>query len=140
MNRFSARSAFSLVELLVVLVIIGVLAAVVVPKFTNRSEDAKLTAADADISSIELAIDQFEVDTGRLPTSDEGLSALLQAPGNVRVWKGPYIKRGIPKDPWGNEYVYRAPGQHNQNGYDLYSLGPDGREGNDDRDNWSPKR
>jgi general secretion pathway protein G len=128
--------AFTLIELLLVLVILAVLASVVVPKFTARSEQARVTAAKTDISQLETALDAFEVDNGRFPTTDEGLAALLQAPANVNNWRGPYIKRGLPKDPWGNPYVYVYPGTHNPNGYDLYSFGPDGREGNDDITNW----
>lgn len=130
------RRGFTLIELLLVLVILAVLAAVVVPKFTSRSEQARTTAAQTDISSLETALDAFEVDTGRFPSSDEGLGALVAAPGSVQNWRGPYIKRGLPKDPWGNAYIYRYPGQQNANGYDLYSFGPDGREGNDDIGNW----
>jgi general secretion pathway protein G len=139
MKRHSptTRSAFTLIELLLVLVILAVLAAVVVPKFTNRSEQARLTAAKTDISNIESAIDTFEVDCGRYPSTDEGLRALVEQPSNVQNWHGPYIKRGVPSDPWGNAYVYRYPGSHNANSYDLFSAGPDGHEGNDDIDNWS---
>jgi len=138
-NKFMQvrRGAFTLIELLLVLVILAVLAAVVVPKFTNRSEQARTTAAQTDISVIEGAIDQFEVDNGRFPTNDEGIGALVQAPGNVQSWRGPYIKRGIPTDPWGNPYVYRYPGTNNPSSYDLFSTGPDGREGNDDITNWT---
>jgi general secretion pathway protein G len=125
-----------LIELLLVMVILAVLAAVVVPKFTNRTQDAKMTAAKTDISMLDLALDTFEIDVGRYPTTEEGLAALLQPPPNVTSWKGAYVKRAT-NDPWGNGYMYRFPGQHNTNGYDLYSLGPDGREGNDDLDNWS---
>lgn len=135
-RRVSYRGGFTLIELLLVMVILGVLAALVVPKFTNRTQDAKLTAAKTDIANLEVALDAFEIDAGRYPTTEEGLAALLQAPPNVTTWKGPYIKRA-PNDPWSNAYVYRYPGQHNVNGYDLYSMGADGREGNDDVDNWS---
>ena len=128
-----ARAAgFTLIELLLVLVILAVLAAVVVPKFTGRSEQAREAAAKADIASLELALDQFEVDAGRFPSSDEGLAALVRQPSNVRTWNGPYIKRGPPNDPWNNPYVYRYPGQNNPKGYDLYSAGPDGSDGGDD--------
>ena len=138
MLKRSRRNGFTLIELLLVLVILAVLAAVVVPKFTNRSEQARLTAARTDIHILEGALDQFEIDCGHYPTSDEGLGALLQPPPNVQNWHGAYIKGGqIPKDPWGNPYIYRFPGVHNANQYDLYSFGPDGREGNDDIDNWS---
>src|SRR5215212_6573631 len=102
MMRVSTRSrGFTLIELLLVLVILAVLAAVVVPKFTNRSEQARTTAAKTDISSLETALDAFEVDCGRFPGNDEGLGALVQQPANVTKWHGPYIKRGIPNDPWG---------------------------------------
>ena len=136
MNR-KDRHAFTLIELLLVLVILGVLALVVVPKFAGRSEEARKTAARTDISMLEGQIDIFEQDCGRFPSNDEGLGALVAQPPNAPKWKGPYIKRGMPKDPWGNEYVYRYPGTHNVNSYDLYSLGPDGREGTDDIDNWT---
>jgi len=131
---------FTLIELLLVLVILAVLAAMVVPKFTRRSEQAKATAAAADIASIEVALDAFEVDCGRYPTSEEGIRALLEQPAGVQGWMGPYLKRGVPKDPWGNAYMYRCPGQHNPNGYDLFSFGPDGQDGGgDDVDNWSER-
>jgi general secretion pathway protein G len=136
-NLTLARRGFTLIELLLVLVILAVLAAVVVPKFTNRSEQARVTAARTDIRNIEMMLDQFELDAGRYPTNEEGIEALLSQPPNVRNWRGPYLKKGLPSDPWGNPYIYRYPGQHNANSYDLYSLGPDGREGNDDIDNWS---
>jgi general secretion pathway protein G len=131
------QAAFSLIELLLVLVILAVLAAVIVPKFTNRSEQARLTAAKTDISMLETALDSFEIDNGRFPTTEEGLDALVRAPSSLPDWKGPYIKRGSPLDPWGQAYVYRYPGTNNENGYDLSSLGPDKREGNDDPNNWA---
>ena len=131
------NSGFTLIELLLVLVILAVLAAVVVPKFTNRSEQARITAARTDIANLEGTLDALEIDVGRFPTTEEGLRALVEQPPSAKSWKGPYIKRGVPNDPWGNPYVYRYPGQHNINEYDLHSLGPDGHEGNDDIDNWS---
>jgi general secretion pathway protein G len=122
------------------MVILVALAAVVVPKFTGRSEQAQVTAASTDIANLEVALDAFEVDTGRYPTTTEGLRALVEEPSNLRNWKGPYIKKGVPNDPWGNPYVYTQPGRHNKYGFDLYSYGPDGREGGDDDiDNWSPR-
>ncbi|HEY3320915.1 MAG TPA: type II secretion system major pseudopilin GspG [Planctomycetota bacterium] len=132
--------AFTLVELLLVLVILAVLAAVVVPKFTKRSEQARIAAATTDIANLGTSLDTFEVDTGRYPTSDEGLRALMEPPGNAKDWKGPYLKRMVLNDPWGNAYVYRCPGSHNASSYDLYSFGPDGQEGGgDDIDNWSTR-
>lgn len=136
----SGKSGFTLIELLLVMVILAVLAAVVVPKFTRRSEQARITAARTDIANLEVALDAFEVDTGRYPSAEEGLSALVEQPGDVKEWHGPYIKRGVPKDPWGSLYVYRCPGQHNTTSYDLYSFGPNGQEGGDDDiDNWSER-
>lgn len=138
--RPSPSSGFTLVELLLVLVILGVLAALVVPKFTNKSEKARVTAAHTDISSLEVALDSFEIEVGRFPNSEEGLRALVEPVASATNWGGPYIKRGMPMDPWGRPYVYRFPGQHNPTSYDLYSLGPDGREGTDDIDNWTSTR
>lgn len=130
--------AFSLIELLLVLVILATLAAVIVPKFSNRSKQARLTAAQTDVSSLETALDAFEVDCGRYPTEAEGFEALYEEPSDVKNWRGPYFKRGIPKDPWGNPYVYKQPGEHNTSGYDVYSLGPNGQGGDeDDICNWN---
>jgi general secretion pathway protein G len=132
--------AFTLIELLLVLVILATLAALVVPKFTKRSEQAKITGGRTDIANIEVALDAFEVDCGRFPSTEEGLRALLEQPSLATGWQGPYLKRGTPKDPWGNFYLYRYPGQHNITGYDLSSFGPDGQEGGgDDIDNWSQR-
>lgn len=139
MKKREHKKGFTLIELLLVLVILAVLGAVVVPKFTKRSQQAKETAAKTDIANLEVALDSFEIDTGRYPTTSEGIGALIQSPANVEEdWKGPYLKRGIPKDPWGNEYLYRQPGQYNEYGYDLHSYGPDGVNGTDDDiKNWT---
>lgn len=139
-DRCLSRRAFTLIELLLVLVILAVLASLVVPRFAGRSEQAKTTAANTDVASIATALRIFEVDCSRYPTTEEGLGALLSQPANVSGWKSPYLERGLPKDPWGKAYVYRCPGEHNLNGYDLYSYGPDGQDGGgDDIDNWSEK-
>lgn len=141
MRQRAELKGFTLIELLLVLVILAALATVVVPKFTKRSEQAKETAAKADISNMELALDAFEIDTGRYPNNTEGLKALFEEPSNAEGWKGPYLKRGLPKDPWGKEYFYKQPGQYNKYGYDLSSSGPDGQAGNDDDViNWSRER
>ncbi|MFH0965933.1 MAG: type II secretion system major pseudopilin GspG [Planctomycetota bacterium] len=138
--RRDRDGGFTLIELLLVLTILAVLAAVVVPKFTRRSQQARITAARVDIANLEVAIDAFEVDTGRYPTTEEGLSALIEQPGDVKEWHGPYISRGVPVDPWENLYVYKYPGEHNTSGYDIYSFGPNGQEGGDDDiDNWSKR-
>jgi len=130
------RRGFTLIELLLVLAIVTSLAALVVPRFAKRSEQAKVTAATADIASISVAIDAFEVDCQRFPAS---LAELLEQPMNADNWHGPYLKKGTPQDPWKSLYVYRQPGQHS-NDYDLYSLGPDGQDASGDEiDNWTQK-
>jgi general secretion pathway protein G len=122
------RRAFTLVEMLLVITIIGILAALVVPKMVGRSEQARQAAAHADISSIKTALDAFEVDNGYYPKS---LQDLFQQPSNAKNWHGPYLEN-VPQDPWGNPYVYTYPGRHNANSYDLMSVGPDGKAGTDD--------
>jgi general secretion pathway protein G len=127
------RHAFTLIELLLVLVILGILAAVVVPKFSGRTEQARVTAAQSQISTFGTALDAFEVDNGFYPKGKAGLDDLVLAPANAQNWKGPYIKaQTTPADPWGNAYLYECPGRHNPSSYDLMSTGPDGREGGDD--------
>ena len=136
--RRAARRGFTLIELLLVLVILGVLAAVVVPKFTGQTERARVAGAKTSISNLSGAINHFEIDAGRFPTSEEGLNALVVAPADAKEWHGPYIEASALKDPWNNPFVYQFPGSHNTNGFDLYSCGPDGREGGpDDIGNWA---
>ena len=135
------RHGFTLVEMLLVLVILAVLAAIVIPKFSGRSQQAKETAAKSQIASFELALDSFEVDTGFYPQGSAGLNALVNQPSGAQNWKGPYLKQGIPLDPWGNPYVYNFPGKNNPKGYDLMSMGPDGRAGGDDDiTNWNANK
>ncbi len=133
------RAAFTLVEMLLVLVILATLAAIVIPKMAGRSQQAKVTAAQSQISSIELALDAFEVDNGYYPKTG-ALNDLIDQPAGASNWRGPYLKKGVPLDPWGNNYVYEYPGKHNANGYDLMSPGTDGRAGtDDDLTNWDRK-
>ena len=128
--------AFTLVEMLLVITIIGILAALVVPKMMGRSEQARQAAAHADLSSIKTALDAFEVDNGYYP---KNAMDLLQQPRDAKNWHGPYLDK-IPQDPWGNNYVYSFPGKHNPSSYDLMSVGPDGKEGTeDDIGNWTTK-
>ena len=128
------RRAFTLVELMLVVTIIGILAALVIPKIVGRSEQARATAAHADISSIKTALDAFEVDNGFYPKS---LQDLVTAPSNAKNWHGPYLEK-VPQDPWGNNYVYYFPGKHNPSAFDLLSIGPDAKEGTeDDVGNWT---
>lgn len=134
-----ARRAFTLIELLLVLVILGILAAIVVPKFSGRTEQARVTAAQAQIATFGTALDAFEVDNGFYPKGKNGLEDLVTQPRDTPNWKGPYLKSDIPLDPWGHPYIYECPGRRNPTSYDLMSMGPDGREGTeDDITNWSP--
>ena len=132
LRKYKAARGFTLIELLLVLVILGILAAIVVPKFSGRTEQARETAAKSQISTFGTALDAFEVDTGRYPKGKNGLLELVEEPRDAQGWRGPYLKTGIPKDPWGNDYVYEYPGKHNPSSYDLMSMGPDGRVGGDD--------
>lgn len=140
--RSRASSGFTLIELLLVLVILGILAAIVVPKFSGRTEQARQTAAQSQISTFGTALDAFEVDMGYYPKGKNGLMDLVEAPRDSQNWKGPYMKGTIPPDPWGHAYVYESPGKHNPSSYDIMSMGPDGRAGTDDDiNNWQqPKQ
>jgi general secretion pathway protein G len=132
------RQAFTLVEMLLVLVILATLAAVVYPKVSGRSQDARITAAKTEIASISLALNAFEVDNGYYPRS---LDALMNQPGDANNWHGPYLEKAIPADPWNNAYNYEYPGKHMANSFDLMSAGPDGRAGTDDDiTSWDTKR
>jgi general secretion pathway protein G len=122
-----------LIELLLVLVIIAVLAAVVVPKLVGRSEDARKKATVASIDGIKNALANFEVDNGRFPSTSEGLMALVEQPSGLTNWHGPYVeKQQLEKDAWDHPFVYRYPGTRNQTGFDVSSMGPDGQEGGPD--------
>ena len=124
---------FTLVELLLVLVILGTLAAIVIPKFSGRTEQAKLAAAKTDIANISSALNTYEIDNGTYPPENLGLSALLEAPRDATSWRGPYLQKNeLPVDPWQNPYIYQYPGTRNPASFDLYSYGPDGKEGGDD--------
>lgn len=132
--------AFTLIELLLVLVILGILAAIVIPKFTGRTEQARVTAAVTQISSFSTALNTFELDNGGFPKGRNGLNDLVQQPRDTANWHGPYLD-SIPKDPWGNDYVYECPGKHNPSSFDITSAGPDGQLGNeDDITNWQNKK
>ena len=135
-NLLEKRSkAFTLIELMLVVIIIGALVAMVFPRLTGRAQQARVAAARADIQvNIATALKLYELDNGMFPATDEGLNALLKKPASASNWNGPYLEKK-PLDPWRREYKYISPGRHNPD-YDLYSLGRDGRESDDDIRNW----
>jgi general secretion pathway protein G len=137
-SSISNSRGFTLLELLVVMVIIGLLAGYVGPKYFSQIGKSEVKAARAQIDSLGKAVDQFRLDTGHFPTAEEGLTALVTRPPNETKWDGPYLTKGVPLDPWGNAYIYKIPGTHGD--YDLISYGKDGQPGGDgeaaDITNW----
>jgi general secretion pathway protein G len=137
-RRASGSRGFTLLELLVVMVIIGLLASYVGPKYFAQIGKSEVKTTRAQIDALGKAIDQFRLDVGRYPTTEEGLTALVVQPASLAKWDGPYLAKSVPLDPWGNAYQYKAPGDHND--YDLFSFGKDGRPGGDgqnaDITNW----
>ena len=119
---------FTLLELLVVMVIIGLLAGFVAPRYFEQVDKSRVKAAHAQIDALDKALEQFRLDVGRLPTTEEGLAALNTAPNGMANWGGPYLKKAVPLDPWGHPYIYAQPGTH-QNDFDLLSYGRDGQAG-----------
>ena len=135
------KQGFTLIEIMLVVIIIGILAAMVIPNLAGRGEQARKAAAKADIeSNLSTALDLYELDNGKYPTTEQGLISLIQKPSTPPEpikWNGPYLKKKkIPDDPWGHPYVYMAPGEHNAEEYDLSSRGADGVESSDDINNW----
>jgi len=135
------KDGFTFIEMMAVVVIISILVALIAPRLIGRTEEAKRQAAKADIeANIALALDLYALDCGSYPTTEQGLGALVTKPNIAPIpesWKGPYLKKGIPKDPWGRTYLYHYPGERNKEDYDLHSYGADGVEGGgDDVVNW----
>ena len=129
-------AGFTLIELMLVVIIIGALVAMVLPRLAGRSEQARVSAARADINSnIATALKLYERVNGSYPQGDAGLEALTVKPGNAKNWNGPYLEKK-PTDPWGREYHYQSPGTHRPHDYDMYSLGKDGQTSSDDVTNW----
>jgi len=123
------QAGFTLIELIVVVMIIGLLAGLVAPQFMKQSERAEAKTAKAQIELFGTALDTFRLDVGRYPTGQEGLAALMQKPGGVDRWDGPYLRKDLPPDPWGKPYIYKSPGDHGA--YDIISYGADGVAGGD---------
>jgi general secretion pathway protein G len=135
MKRRNQRRAFTLLEVLMVIVILGVLAAIIVPQFASTGDKARVDLTTQQVNSgLATPLDLFKTHCGRYPTTDEGLAALLQKPDDEDVaakWGGPYIKKPA-KDAWNHDLIYQSPGTYNENGYDLSSAGPNGAQGDDD--------
>ena len=140
-SNFSSPSrqfGFTLLELLVVLVILGLLAGYVAPKYFAQIGKSEVKTAKAQIDALEKALDQYRIDTGHYPSTEQGLAALNSKPADEARWDGPYLKKAVPDDPWGKPYQYRAPGEHGE--LDLFSFGRDGAPGGSGQDadlnNW----
>jgi general secretion pathway protein G len=121
------RAGFTLLELLVVIVIIGLLAGFVAPRYFSQVGKSEIQVARAQIDAFEKALDQYRLDTRRYPNAEQGLKALIEKPSNEPQWNGPYLRKDVPLDPWGRPYVYKAPGAKGE--YDLLSYGKDGQPG-----------
>lgn len=134
----ASAPGFTLLELLVVMVIIGLLAGFVAPRYFGQIGKSEVRIARAQLDALEKALDQYRLDTGRYPSSEQGLEALVERPGDETKWAGPYLRKGVPLDPWGRPYLYRNPGERAE--YELISLGKDGQPGGagEDQDiaNW----
>ncbi len=137
------KRGFTLIELLVVIIVLGLLAMLVGPRILGRVTEAKAATAKTQITLLETALDNYRLDVGSYPTTDQGLDALAKAPTRQPVptgWRGPYLRRDVPMDPWGRPYIYKSPGEHNPTSFDLSTLGRDGQPGGEGEDadfmNW----
>ena len=138
MKRNHMKAGFTLIEIMVVLVILGLLASLLGPNILGRVDDARITKAKNDIQAIETALKMYKLDTGVYPTTEQGLNALIEKPETEPIptgWKtGGYIEATSIKDPWNNDYIYRSPGEDEERDYEIISLGADGKEGGEDND------
>jgi general secretion pathway protein G len=131
------RAGFTLIEMLVVIIVIGLLAGLVGPRIIGRVSEAKTATARTQIELLGLALDNYRLDNGSYPTTEQGLTALQEKPGNEPAatnWRGPYLRKAIPADPWGRAYGYASPGQQNPGAYDLWTFGRDGQSGGEGDD------
>lgn len=136
-RRTADRSGLTLIEIVVVIIVLGLLAGLVGPQIIGRVSQARSETARTQIELFSVALDNYRLDNGRYPTTEQGLEALREKPTIEPVpnnWRGPYLKKDVPLDPWGRPYVYRNPGTENPGGYDLYTLGRDGELGGEDED------
>lgn len=136
-RRTIRRRGFTLIELIVVIVVLGLLAGLVAPQIFGRVSEAKSVTARTQMELLAAALDGYRLDNGGYPTTSQGLQALIERPTSgpeVRGWRGPYLRKGVPADPWGNQYAYASPGQRNPTGFDLSTLGRDGRVGGEGED------
>lgn len=134
--RRSSRG-FTLLELVVVIIVLGLLAAIVAPQILGRVSDARTTSAETQVALFGTALDNYRLDNGAYPTTEQGLAALREKPSRAPIptnWRGPYLRKDVPLDPWGKPYIYRSPGERNASGYDLLSLGRDGKPGGEGED------
>lgn len=128
---------FTLIEILVVIIVLGLLAALVAPRIIGRVSEAKSTTARTQIELLSVALDNYRLDNGYYPTTDQGLGALRVTPRVEPVpgnWRGPYLRKDVPLDPWDRPYIYRSPGEQDASGFDLLTLGRDGQPGGEDED------
>jgi len=137
-ERPANARGFTLIEIIIVVIIMSLIAALVVPRFFKKVERSKQQITKTQIIMLENAVKMFKMDTGRYPTSEEGLKSLLEKPADVNNWDGPYLEKGLPKDPWGNTYIYTYPGKNYV--FEIVSFGADAKEGgeeeNKDTNNW----
>ena len=131
------RPGFTLLELVVVIIVLGLLAGIVAPQIIGRLAEAKSTTARTQIELLSVALDGYRLDNGTYPTTEQGLAALRERPTRAPIpasWRGPYLRKAVPLDPWGRAYLYRSPGERNPGAFDLESLGRDGKVGGEGED------
>lgn len=134
MSQKTERAGFTLLELVVVIIVLGLLVGLVGPQIFGRLGEAKSTTAKTQIEMIGVALDNYRLDNGTYPTTSQGLEALRSKPSGAANWRGPYLRKAVPLDPWKRAYIYRSPGKNSPDSYDLLSYGRDGQPGGSDED------